>query len=89
MQSFDMVFFFRIFCWTMGVLLEYRNPKTNILPFSLLESCKYDEFHSLFNVAKKHRCDTKNERVALIFDVLHSLKLEIKLAKCHMVIILT
>ena len=23
--------FFRIFCWTMGVLLEYRNPKTNIL----------------------------------------------------------
>ena len=41
------------FCWTMGVLLEYRNPKTNILPLSLLESCKYDEFRSLFNVAKK------------------------------------
>ena len=28
--------FFRIFCWTMGGLLEYRNPKANILPFSLL-----------------------------------------------------
>ena len=36
----------------MDVLLEYRNPKTNILPFSLLESCRYDEFRSLFNVAK-------------------------------------
>ena len=56
--------FCRIFCWTMGVLLEYRNPTTNILPFSLLESCKYDEFRSLFNEAKKQRCDTKNERLA-------------------------
>ena len=42
--------FFFFFC-TMGVPVEYRNPKTNILPFSLLESCKYDEFHSLFNKA--------------------------------------
>ena len=48
--------FFFFFC-TMGVLLEYRNPKTNILPFSLLQSCKYDEFCSLFNAAKKQRCD--------------------------------
>ena len=48
----------------MGVLLEYRNPKTNILPSSFLESCKYDEFRSLLNVAKKQRCDTKNEKVA-------------------------
>ena len=46
-----------IFCWTVGVLLEYRNPKTNILPFSLLQSCKYDDFCYLFNVAKKQRCD--------------------------------
>ena len=52
-------FFFRIFfCWTMAVLLEYKNPKTNYLPFSLQQSCKYDEFCSLFNVAKKQRCDT-------------------------------
>ena len=51
--------FFRIFfCWAMGVLLEYRNSKTNILPFSPLQSCKYDEFCSLFNVAKEQRCDT-------------------------------
>ena len=52
--------FFCTFCWTMGVLLEYRKPKTNILPFSLLESCKYDEFCSLFNATKKQRCDTIN-----------------------------
>ena len=45
--------FFFFFCWTMGVLLEYRNPKTNISPLSLLEGCKYDEFRSLFNVSKK------------------------------------
>ena len=55
--------FFRVFifcccCWTTGVLVEYRNPKTNILPFSLLQSFKYDEFCSLFNVGKKQRCDT-------------------------------
>ena len=48
----------------MGVILEYRNPKINILPFSLLESSKYDEFRSLFNEAKKQKCDTKNEKVA-------------------------
>ena len=35
-----------------------------LLPFSLLESCKYDDFPSLFNEAKKQKCDTKNERVA-------------------------
>ena len=45
------------FFWTMGVLLEYRNPKTNVLPFSLLQSCKYDEFCSVFSVAKKQRYD--------------------------------
>ena len=45
-------------CWSMGVLLENRNPKTNILPFSLPQSCKYNDFGSLFNVAKKQRCDT-------------------------------
>ena len=50
--------FFAFFCWTMGVLLEYRNPKTNILPLSLLQSCKYDDFYSIFNVGKKQRCDT-------------------------------
>ena len=54
---FFRIFFF-FFCWTMVVLLEYRNPKTNILPLSLLQSCKYDDFCSLFNVAKKMRCDT-------------------------------
>ena len=47
-----MLGFFAFFCWTMGVLLEYRNPKTNILPFSLLESCKYDEFRFLFKKKK-------------------------------------
>ena len=60
-QSFVMLGFFRFFfffCWTMGVLLEYRNPKTNISPFSLLHSCKYDEFCSLSNVGIKYRCDT-------------------------------
>ena len=44
----------------MGVLLEYRNPKAISLPFSLLESYKYDEFCSLFNVEKKQRCNTKS-----------------------------
>ena len=51
-------FFAFLFCWTMGVRLKYRNSKTNILPFSLLQSCKYDDFCSLFNVWKKQRCDT-------------------------------
>ena len=45
-------FFFAFFCRTMGVLLEYTNSKTNILPFSLLRSGKYDEFCSLINVGK-------------------------------------
>ena len=35
-----------------------ENLKTNILLFSLLQSCKYDDFCCLFNVAKKQRCDT-------------------------------
>ena len=42
--------------------MYFRNietPKTKILPFSLLENCKYDEFRSSFNVAKKLRCDTR------------------------------
>ena len=64
MQSFDTLVLSHFFCWTMGVLLEYRNPKINIVPFSLQESCKYDDFPSLLNEAKKQKCDTKNERVA-------------------------
>ena len=55
---FSIFFFFFFFCWTMCVLLEYRNPKTNILPFSLLQTCKYDDFYSIFNVGKKQKCDT-------------------------------
>ena len=51
---------FSHFLLPMGVLLKHRNPRTKILPFSLLESCKYDEFCFLFNVAKKQRCDTNS-----------------------------
>ena len=64
-------FFSHFFCWTMGILLEYRNLKTNILPLSLLQSCKYDDFCSLFNVAKKQRCDTLGSADIVHYTLLH------------------
>ena len=47
-------FFFLAYGCTFGIL----KPKTNISSFSLLKSCKYDEFCSLINAAKKQRRDT-------------------------------
>ena len=49
----------------MGVLLQYRNPKINILPLSLLQSCKYDDFFC--SVGKKQRCDTRYGQCKSLF----------------------
>ena len=47
----------RLTCWFFRIfLLDYGftfGIYKLILPFSLLRSCKYDEFCSLFNVGKK------------------------------------
>ena len=52
--------FFLFFSRTMAVLLEYINPRTNILPLSILRSCKYGGLRSLFNVAKRQWDDTRS-----------------------------
>ena len=58
-----MLVFSHFFCWTMGVLLECRNLQTNILPLSLLQSCKYDDFYSIFNVGKNRGVTPKQSEI--------------------------
>ena len=44
--------------YKLTFIQKCRNEITNATSNSLLHSCKYDDFCSLFNVAKKMRCDT-------------------------------
>ena len=54
---------FFLFCRTMDGLLVKTNPRTNISPFSLLRSCKYGWFRSLFNVMNKVWSTLQNQSI--------------------------
>ena len=65
-----LTWFFAFFVGLWVYFFEYKNFKTNILPFSHRQSFKYDDFCSLFNVAKKQRCDTVSSRLFSTFWIL-------------------